>query len=227
MNQLETEDFKNTFKDAKQLYLAHRNSATKPTKIENLDKLWETLINIYNEGGRDYSLAEVGRRLEVINGPKTQSLRNSQGVYYRDIITAFAHTTSGSTRYISKTKSNIEQALDHITDPSVKAVIKIALDEAKRLKVVNDNLHAAFKSLQIGTTLAQPNIQTIVEPLPVANKSVLSLQMIQALTKGIDKTRLAQQGLCIAEDDSIENEHGDKIFPPSFVYAIQTVLNIM
>ena len=172
-------------------------------------------------------MAEVGRRLEKVGGPKTQSLRNAQGAPYRDIITAYANAVFGATRYVAKTKSNVEQALDLITDPSIRETLRMALDDAKRLKVVNDNLHAAFKSLQVGASL--PSSAAIVEPAPRLSgpgtgSELLSSRLLSALRKGIDASRLAQQGMHVADDGSIENEHRDKLFPPAFVTAIQTVL---
>lgn len=213
-------------KNARQLYQAHRKAATKPTKVENLDKVWEILNAIRDSNGRDYSLAEVGRRLAKVGGPKTQSLRNTQGTHYREIITAYANAVSGATRYISKTKSNVEHALDLITDPSVRATIRVALDDAKRLKVVNDNLHAAFKMLQVGVVLAQPNSPSPTPMAPETVNHVLSLRLRNALNKGVDRTRLAQQNLHVADDGSIENEHDDKVFPPAFVLAIETILQL-
>lgn len=212
-------------RDARQLYNTHRESATKPTKVENLDKLWEALLAIKEEGGRDYSLAEVGRRLEHLGGPKTQSLRNSQGAAYREIIAAFANAVEGSTRYVAKTKTNVEQALELITDPSVRATIRVALDEAKRLKVVNDNLHAAFKSLQIATVKQDPLLQLDEHQTnPVTSTINLSPQHLNALSKGIEPSRLAQQGLHIGEDGSISNDQGDKLFPPAFIFAVRSLI---
>ncbi|GAA0257795.1 hypothetical protein GCM10009086_11710 [Pseudomonas rhodesiae] len=212
-------------KDARQLYQAHRAAASKSSKVENLDKVWEVLNAIRDDGDRDYSLAEVGRRLESIGGPKTQSLRNTQGAYYREIITAFANAVSGSTRYVAKSKSNVEQALELITDPSIRATLRVALDEAKRLKVTNDNLHAAFKGLQVGASITPTSPEAPATlPAPVAASPELSPRLRNALSKGIDPSRLAQQGLSITDDGGIQNEHGDKVFPPAFVLAIQTIL---
>jgi hypothetical protein len=221
---------KDVLRDARQLYNAHRESASKPSKAQNLDKLWEVLNAIHDDGGRDFSLAEVGRRLEKLGGPKTQSLRNSQGECYRQIILAYANAVSGATRYVAKTKSHVEQALELVNDPSVRATLRIALDEAKRLKVTNDNLHSAFKVLRVGSTL--PTIETseatgseVKEPVAGISSFSLSPRLVYALCKGVDASRLAQQGLQVAKDGSIENDHGDKLFPPAFVTAIQAVLD--
>ena len=213
-------------KDARQLYQAHRSQATKATKVENLDKVWEVLNAIRADGGRDYSLAEVGRRLELLGGPKTQSLRNAQGAHYREIITAYATAMSGATRYVAKTKSNVEQALDLITDPSIRATLRVALDDAKRLKVVNDNLHAAFKSLQVGASLPPSDlvVPQVPPPEPAQALARLTPRLLNALRKGVDSGRLAQQGLRICEDGSIENEQGDKLFPPAFAHAVHAAI---
>lgn len=226
--QLTTATAPDILKDARQLYQAHRSATTKPTKAENLDKVWEVLNAIGEDGGRDYSLAEVGRRLEKMGGPKTQSLRNLQGAHYREIITAYANAVSGATRYVAKTKSNVDQALGLITDPSIRATIRVALDDAKRLKVVNDNLHAAFKSLQVGASLPPEAAAEATPQLaaPGVESESLSPRLLNALRKGVDPARLAQQGLCVGEDGSIENEHGDKLFPPAFVTAVQAMLTL-
>lgn len=217
-------------RDARHLYRACRDAATRLSKAQNLDRLWEVLDAIRQEGGRDYSLAEIGRRLETIGGPKTQSLRNAQGAYFREIITAYTHAVSGSTRYVATTKSNVDQALDLITDPSVRATLRMAIEEGKRLKVVNDNLHAAFKTLQVGTSLAVASAAVPAKDL--AHPPITALpsppaptpRLLAALFKGIDETRLAQQGLTVDADGSIRNEAGARVFPPSFVTAIRVLL---
>lgn len=222
------------FRDARQLYLAHKENATKQAKVENLNKLWAVLEAIYEDGQQDYSLAEVGRRLEKAGGPKTQSLRNAQGAHFREIIAAYATAAGGASRYVGKNKSSVDQALDLINDPSIKATLRMALDEAKRVKVINDNLHAAFKTLQVGASLTAPTATPKIEiaPVPFAiedsskpTETTIPARLINALRKGINESRLAQQGLKVCPDGSIENEHGDKIFPPAFVLAIQHLLD--
>ncbi len=226
-------------RDARQIYQAHRDAATRPSKVRNLDKLWEVLEGIRNEGARDYSLAEIGRRLEVVGGPRTQSLRNAQGAHFREIITAYAHGADGSTRHVGTGKSNVDQALDLITDPTIRATLRMAIEEGKRLKVVNDNLHAAFKNLRVGSSLGGAPSHPTDEPstatsaaLPPASTAMapatvptLPPRLRAALAKGVDMTRLAQQGLIVGEDGSIQNDVGDRVFPPAFVTAIRVILD--
>lgn len=209
-------------RDARQLYRFHREAAQREAKMKNLDLLWDVLEAMRSDGCRDYCLAEIGRRLEAVGGPKTQSLRNAQGGHFREVIGAYAAGIRGSTRYAAKSKSQVEVALDLITDPSIRATLRMAIEEGKRLKVVNDNLHAAFKTLQIGV-LADP-VATAKPPAPVSSMDAgpkLSWRLLRALRKGIDHARLAERGLVVMDDGSIEDEHGNVLFPPSFVTAIE------
>lgn len=211
-------------RDARQLYKTHREATNRESKVKNLDLLWGALEDIRNDGSRDYSLAEVGRRLEVAGGPKTQSLRNAQGAQFRDIIGAYAAGVSGSTKYLSKTKSQVEAALELITDPSIRATLRMAIEEGKRLKVVNDNLHAAFKTLQVGAIGAATTAETPSLPAPAKSVEPLPAKLIRALKKGMDRTRLAERGMRVQADGSICDDHGEVLFPTAFATAVDAVL---
>ena len=226
MKALTTTTAPDLVRDARQLYQTFRHAANRESKVKNLDLLWEVLEAIRGEGGRDYSLAEVGRRLEAAGGPKTQSLRNAQGAHFRDVITAYADAVNGSKKYVAKGKSQVEAALELITDPSIRATLRMAIEEGKRLKVVNDNLHAAFKTLQVGATPTPPaapaSHPAITSP---ASGSPLTPRLRNALSKGVDRARLAERGLIVADDGSILTQAGEPVFPPAFVTALDAVLS--
>ena len=211
-------------RDARQLYKTHREATNRESKVKNLDLLWGALEDIRSDGGRDYSLAEVGRRLEAAGGPKTQSLRNAQGAQFRDIIGAYAAGVSGSTKYLSKTKSQVEAALELITDPSIRATLRMAIEEGKRLKVVNDNLHAAFKTLQVGAIGAATTAKTAALTAPAKSVEALSAKLIRALKKGMDRTRLAERGMQVHDDGSIRDGNGEVLFPAAFATALDAVV---
>ena len=225
MKALTTTTAPDLVRDARQLYQTFRHAANRESKVKNLDLLWEVLEAIREEGSRDYSLAEVGRRLEAIGGPKTQSLRNAQGAHFRDVITAYADAVSGSKKYVAKGKSQVEAALELITDPSIRATLRMAIEEGKRLKVVNDNLHAAFKTLQVGATPTPPaapaSHPAITSP---ASGSPLTPRLRNALRKGVDRARLAERGFVVLDDGSIQTETGEAVFPPAFVTAVEAAL---
>jgi hypothetical protein len=212
-------------RNARQLYQSHRVAARHESKIKNLDLLWQVLEGIRSEGGRDYCLAEVGRRLESCGGPRTQSLRNAQGAHFREVVSAYAEAAGGSTRYVAQDRSQVDAALDLITDPSIRATLRMAIEEGKRLKVVNDNLHAAFKTLQLGASImpVPPAAEPCIAAAVPAGET-LSPRLRRALHKGVEPTRLAERGLSVQDDGSIHSEAGETLFPPGFVTAVRAVL---
>lgn len=236
------------------IFMDAKRRAVRNNKADNLDLLWSVLIEIREAGGRDYSLAEVGRRLEEKGGLKTQSLRNAGGADFREVITAFAQSVMGSPRYIAKTKSNVDQALDFISDPSVRTVLKEEIARAKKLREENAMLRNALSRLSIPTseerlsTLAPEDQSTQKPPsltltdnhlaLGIArdiekrvvataqSTSVISEALLKALTKGTDPERIRKCGFTPMEDGSITNVRGDHLFPVGFLTACEAVLAI-
>ncbi len=217
-----------------------KGRAVRANKVANLELLWSVLMEIREIGGRDYSLAEVGRRLEEKGGMKTQSLRNAGGADFREIITAVAQSVLGSPRYIAKTKSNVDQALDFIGDPSVRAVLKEEIAQAKKLREENAMLRHAFSKLSIpreeelwqeSQTMFQPQATVVSEVQPVSGLNQcdgvsrrLSRELLAALKKGSDPKRIRKQGFTVKDDGSIENARGDALFPPGFLTACKAIL---
>ena len=222
------------FEDAKK-------RAVRGNKAANLDLLWEVLIEIREEGGRDYSLAEVGRRLEQKGGLKTQSLRNTGGADFRVIITAFAQSVMGSPRYIAKTKSSVDQALELISDHSTRVVLQEELVKAKKLREENATLRHAFSRLSIPTVEERPGEARVNEPthMPTLSQKgaeagmvvmnergrVVSEDLLEALQKGLNRRRLLNKGFKVLEDGSIRGSvNNEQLFPPGFVTACEAFL---
>lgn len=221
-----------------------KGRASRENKRRNLDLLWDALVEIRNEGGRgDYSLAEVGRRLEQLGGPKIQSLRNTGGSDFRNVIESFRDATHGSGKYFAKTKSSLDRALEAISDPTDKALLCLEIANAKKLRVENANLRSAFERLNapVGTeisvtpdahisatqdlevgnvlpTLAQSNFSFPDNRLPVTEEGLV------ALRTGLDRRRIQLLGFKVMQDGAIENARGDMIFPPGFATACEAVL---
>lgn len=230
-------DTSEQFKDAKVLYLSYKKSANKQSVKANLDLVWTALNEIFEEGLKDYSLAELGRRLEKAGGPRTQSLRNPSRAQYREIISSFALAAEGSTKYVAKTKPSVEKALDMVPDPSARAVLRAALNDTKRLKVVNDNLHAAFKKLSIGAGIsskiglseAKPHEESpelvdnknFEKLIPVNTGLALTAKEKLILKRSVDSGRIAQSGLSISPKNEIITSQGDVLFSTDFVNIIK------
>lgn len=190
------------------IYQEKVKSAARESARHNLELLWEILEEMRREKKIDYSIAKVGERLKAAGGPTTQHIRNKQGESYRDIIIAFADCVGGARRFVSKDSSPLEQLLVSIDDLGVRAQIRIHFDDARKLKVANDNLRSAFKNLQLGSSIPQPpqtggavlgNTDILPTappstPLPSTPLPRLSPRFRRALETGITPSRLAERG---------------------------------
>lgn len=204
------------------MLLAYAQDTNRAGKRRNLEILWQVLNDIRASGKRDYSLAEVGRRSAALSGMQTQSLRNEQGKQFREIIHAYAAAVDGSTRYVAKERSQVDAALDMISDPSARVVLRTAIHQAKKLKEENDNLRAAFTRLSIGSSNPSGGeTQEREQPLCIQR---LSARNLAALRKGISRTRLIERGLDVQPDGSIKTDAGLVLFPPAFTLAINAII---
>ena len=105
------------------------------------------------------------------------------------------------------------------------AKLRMAIEEGKRLKGVNDSLHAAFKTLQVGSMPTPPSAPVPKEASTTQTPgSSLTPRLKSALHKGVDRARLAERGLVVADDGSIQTDSGESLFPPAFVTAIEAAL---
>lgn len=217
-----------------------KGKAIRKNKSDNLDLLWSVLMELREAGSRDYSLSEVGRRLEEKGGLKTQSLRNAGGADFRDVIGAFAQSVMGSPRYVAKTKSSVDQALDLITDPSLRAVLKEEIARAKKYREENATLRNAFSKLSIPTAAEVQISMGPVTTLPPTQRATLEVatpsspdsnpalsllgeDLLGALQRGISKASLRKNGFKVNEDGSIWNERYE-LFPRGFITACRAIL---
>ena len=218
-----------------------KKRAIRKNKAVNLDLLWAVLMEIREAGGKDYSLSEVGRRLEAKDGPKTQSLRNAGGADYRTVITAFAHSVMGSPKYVAQTKSGVDQALDFIGDPSVRAVIQEEIALAKKFRAENAMLRHTISRLSIPTVAviqaspervqvqapherpALSETQTAEEITTRHSHNLLSEELLEALQDGISQASMRRNGWTVHEDGSVWNAHYE-LFPAGFLPACRAIL---
>lgn len=185
------------------------------SKKRNLDLLWRALEQTRDEGKKRYGIADVGAKLAVLGGMKAQSIRNEAGEDYRKLIQLFADADSSP----ALDASPLERALALIADDGVRQGVKAALVEARRLKVENDRLRALCGEIVIPLHAGMtPTAKAVAIP-----SAGLTPRLRSALQKGMSPERLAERGLSVNADGSI-NQGGQKLFPPGFASAIEQIL---
>jgi hypothetical protein len=222
-----------TMEEVRHLYEAMIGETDNAKKHKNLEMLWSVLNKMQKNGAYDYSVAKVGAELEKLpGGMRTQSIHNAKGVYFKRLIQAFGTAAGGSLNKIAKDKSQADRAIDLISDPGIRSVLRQSMERLKKLEHENNELRSAFKQLRIWNSdpildPAQPK-RTITENSetlsPAQRQSaVISQRLVEALRKGIDKDRLAERGLVVHDNGSITMGKV-VLFPPGFVEAINLVI---
>ena len=232
MSELLTTGIK-TMAEVRRLYEAMFNEADNSKKRKNLEMLWTVLEEMQRNGAYDYSVAKVGAELEKLpGGMRTQSIHNAKGVHFKRLIQAFGTAAGGSLNKIAKDKSQADRAIDLISDPGIRSVLRQSLERLKKLERENDELRSSFKQLRIwnsdpilGPAPTKGGIGENADILPPAQQqsAVVSKRLAEALRKGIDRDRLAERGLVVHDNGSITSGNV-VLFPPGFVEAIEAVL---
>ena len=124
--------------DTQSFYEDLKRGASRVAKRRNLEILWDVLEEMRRANAHDFSLAEVGRRLEKAGGPKTQSLRNEGGKDFRNLIGAYAAAVGGSSQRIPRgERTQLDIALDAVADPGMRALFKQVVAENRLMKHQN------------------------------------------------------------------------------------------
>ena len=127
-----------------------KSNASRDSRKTNIDILWRALESIRISGLNNFSLAEIGRRTEALNGMKTQSLRNEPGKDFRHLIELYEQAVQVDEPSIDS--SQIDRAISLISDSGLRVALKMQQKELQRLKHENDQLRSSFKNISIGNT---------------------------------------------------------------------------
>jgi hypothetical protein len=197
-------------------------------KHANLANVWKALEHLRGLRVKDFSVASVGRTVAALDlgSPKTQSIRNSEGKDYRDLISAFA-AQFGETREIRST-SPAEDLVASIEDPKTAAQVKLLTSENTALKRRLDLLKNAYSRLKplsefrvdssdeaTPATLAQPLSAPALGRLPDDEVGAIRwfLENVPEMDWTVDEATGA-----------ILDMRGREVAPPYFVHALRKLV---
>jgi len=240
MGDMDTSSHFGSDSDAYRLYSDLLAKATTPRKKRSLEIVWQALNQLHSEDCREYTIASVGRRAASLGGLREQSLRNKGAEDYRDLITSFA--ASSGRPQSAKTRpapSQVEEAISKIADPAVRTILRMTLEEARRLRHQNQTLRAAFRELCVDAEAsrgpcagAATQIQSRVvegEVLePALSIDRLGASKTDSLRLFLSDSWLAERGLRLEPDGSIVEETADNfiVAPPDFADALRDVIRL-
>ena len=127
--------------------LAELKGTTGKRAHKNLDLVHEVCREIFNsdDGGKDYSLAAVGRQTEKRGGPALNTLYAPLGKRFRAVIKCWAEwdgTRATKAPRPPTAANDHEEILRAIKDPVVCSLVGFRLAEARRWKAELDTIKA-------------------------------------------------------------------------------------
>lgn len=195
-------------------------------KRRSLRIVFDALITLRSQGATHYSVASVGKLSAKLGGPKEQSIRNTSGATFRELIGHFADA-AGARQKAERlpNESQLEAAIRAIPDIGVRTLVNMKVQEGKRLKSENDRLRHAFHDLAV-----QSERKDIAEigagKLGERNASIPGYA-VEAVRIFLSEQWLVERGLQVGPNGSIvDNAAGsDLIAPPGFVDALKALLD--
>jgi hypothetical protein len=193
-------------------------------KAKTIDIIVKVLQEHKKSRSRDYSIATLGALIYSNGGPSTQSIRNKGGKDYRDVIDLFKLkfvTVKGLSDPIPYDGiDNHDTFLRRIDDPSIRAVVGMALREAKEVKKELKLLKRTPYNISVSSIGKGYNINPAGSPL-------LTEGELEALNQAISPKLIRESGWVIDENTGrVKDEIGNTIYKAGYITAIRKILGI-
>lgn len=203
---------------APDLVLETLKSGAGQRTVRNLEKVHGVCRAIHQAGGRDYSLASIGRRSQECGGPTAGTLYTVAGKPFRELIAAWAKHAGAAPAPATPPAEDVW--LRRIPDPADRALIGMLIAERNRLRhevnllkahasVIVDRRPAAIE--QVGT-----NGASALDGLVPTER--------EALAKALSAEWLDEHGLKISAHGAVLNDHGRELLPIGFVPGLRKLL---
>lgn len=192
--------------------------------VRNLEKIHEVCRTIHQAGGKDYSVAAVGRRSQQIGGPSAGTLYTTAGKPFRVLIAGWSKHAGIDSGKASEPRAETDW-LRRIPDPADRALIGMMMAERNRLRHEVNLLKA-----KAGIVVDRRPVPSDVRPAGcdtmqiLLPKSALVPTEREALAKVFSEKWLEEHGLKIGSHGSLLNERDGELFPVGFVPGLRKLL---
>lgn len=202
--------------------LEQLKSGAKAQKIRNLDLIHQICQEQFERGGKDFSIATIGRLSEQKGGPIVQSLRNKNGEDFRVLMQAWANYTGGLLKRPQKVNETpLQSVLNKIEDPAVRAVMGSIITENTRLK---GQINLLKRTANVVVDMRPQKVyqtQTVELLSPVAD---LTESEREALKHAISEAFFQAEGWTAEENGRVKNSKGRVLYKPGYVTVIKKIL---
>ena len=196
---------------------------------KSLNNLYDVLLKYAENGGRDFSLANIGRLSASQGGVSGESLKKTQNPHYRELIDAFKdHYANGVRKPSDKVKKHHNNLAEN---DFIKALPMGSRAYVTRLISENRNLKAENQELKgISNIVIDMRPQTIHEVkeggdyIPAIDR-ICEEYEIEALKKLLSSEYFEEHGWSEKRGGAID-EYGAEILPMHFLSAYRKLLKV-
>jgi hypothetical protein len=189
----------------------------RPLKLRNLRSIHELCRDQHKAGGRDFSVATIGKLCEREGILKARGLYNAGLADYRALIECWAGF-AGPPPPKPAMRLATDDYLYRIDDPAIRALVQVVIVERNKLKA------------QLNTLKANTTIVVDRRPAQVINTKgaapFFTDSERKALAKALSAEFLKGQGWREVDFGEIVNERGRTVFDPGFATALRKSLGL-
>lgn len=163
-------------RDAEALYLEILSRTNSIRKKKNLKNVWDALQHLRAMRSQDFSIASVARAIQALdrNSPKEQTIRNSEGKDYCDLIRLYESIFGKKRDSAAPTKD--DELVYGIQDLRAAAIFRSKLHEVASLTRRNSLLHNEL-SKRAAEEVAPRRVNTL--PTDPSASTVTQLTLIE------------------------------------------------
>jgi hypothetical protein len=178
-----------------------------------------------SRGSKDFSITMIGKLIEKIGGPKTQSIRNKEGESYRLLISEWEKLINSSVKPAARQNfsDHDQNLLAQIQDPTIKAGVGIILSELKKLRGENNLLKQAANVI----IDQRPHIPSgAVEPGSLApSYAEITAVEWKTLEHAISEDFFKKMGWQIDADNGSVCRDGRPVYRAGYLTAMKKILS--
>lgn len=210
-----------SLKNSKKLYLDLISNTNHAAKKKGIELVWQAIITLANDEAPDLSIRRVGQKSEELGGPREQTIRNKGSKHYRDLIEAAGKDLSIPIKKISAGPlDNLNTAVKSVSNPQMRSLLQMMLDENKRLKTENNRLREHLKDHDI--PMQKP--ATDNELFILKEQGEQDPLLVHVLQTMLSDNWMEERGWTLDENGSVVTDSGQNITPAGFEKAARRFL---
>ncbi|RYG58210.1 MAG: alpha/beta hydrolase [Alphaproteobacteria bacterium] len=207
-----------------EIFKALTVSSVRQQKRDNL-KILHELCRVQHNGGKDFSIATIGKLWELAGGISARALYNAPSEDYRTLIKAWESFSGPLQLKPNRPSTNKYQFLERIDDAAVRALVQGIIIERDKMRAELNLLKSGI-CIELDRRPVNPsrsNSDSVDQSR--ASSLALSESEREALGRSISPAFLRDEGWTEGRNGEVYTDKGRRLFEAGFVQAIKKILD--